>query len=470
MMIVDRIRKSQYQRLVVCRHFRMRCLSQLLWIATVHASFLQQPFSTQGRSRKQYDDQIVLRIPLDSLDNVTALYTTIDALDVDVWSKRDDYIDLRLSRAKSNKFFDGVPGSRNSALRMIPDLEYAVHRSIPTDYARDFLNEAIPSINDTFFSDFQTVEAIDAWMKLVALMHPDIASSINLGTTHEGRPIMGLKISRPSTLLEKFNHKKRKVILVHGAQHAREWISISTVCYLAYSLVAGRSTMPEMAALVDNFDWVFIPTVNVDGYAYTFQDRLWRKNRQPTSLPFCKGIDLDRNWAYGWVQGQNIMSNPCSENYQGASAFEAAETRALSDYIESIHASSTHSLVGYLDLHSYAQTILYPYSLSCDLDVRDEESLIELGVGASRAMKATSGEHYDTESACNQDGHVMANMNSGAALDWVYHNGVPWSYVVKLRDTGSYGFLVPREEIIPTGDEMLEFIKYYAGFIIEHSH
>ena len=41
-----------------------------------------------------------------------------------------------------------------------------------------------------------------------------------------------------------------------------------------------------------------------------------------------------------------------------------------------------------------------------------------------------------------------------------------YSYQVKLRDTGSYGFLLPKENIIPTGEEMLNALKYFGDFLL----
>lgn len=452
----------------------MLLFSLVVWIAqccgAIKARSLQQTFHSPSQRLVSYAGSTVFRCHVDKSGDFVDIYHISRELNLDVWSTTHDHVDVRVPDIALTKFVDLLPEHvRKATTQMIPDLDYTIRQNLPSK-SLDFLTERVPSLNDTFFSDFQSVEAINAWLNLIVILYPGYASRITLGKTHEGREIYGLKVSKPTSVLGNLKFKKRKVILVHGAQHAREWISVSTVCYLAYSLIAGHTEDVKLGYLVHDFDWVFLPTVNVDGYAYSFQDRLWRKNRQPTSVPFCKGIDLDRNWDFGWDQGQNtISSSPCSENYEGTRAFEAHETRLLSKYIKKIQADPHTKLVGYLDLHSYAQTILYPYALSCDLDVRDEESLIELGVGASKAIKASSGEHYDTESACNQDGHVLASVNSGAALDWVYDSGVRWSYVVKLRDTGSYGFLVPKEEIVPTGEEMLGFLKYFGSFIKEHS-
>lgn len=37
---------------------------------------------------------------------------------------------------------------------------------------------------------------------------------------------------------------------------------------------------------------------------------------------------------------------------------------------------------------------------------------------------------------------------------------------MKLRDTGSYGFLLPKEEIVPTGEEMLSALKYFGDYLL----
>lgn len=431
----------------------------------------------------------VLRLEASSSAQLAVIYNATQAFDLDVWSVGRTSIDVRVNDEEQTRLFDSLESAVKDNFRyLVEDVDQAIERTTPQkSEAQSTLAALIaatkgatsrtnlPTLDETFFSDFQTVEAINAWMVLMTTLYPKTTRIVNLGKSHEGRDVQGLQIFQERSLYERLRGKKRKTIVINGALHAREWISVSTVCYVAYSLIVGKAVGPAIGSLLSQFDFVFFPTVNVDGYAYTWTDRLWRKNRQATSVSYCRGIDLDRNWAFGWTEGGAIgsRSNPCSENYQGANPFDADETRLLSGYINEMQDSSDRALTGYLDLHSYAQTILYPYALSCDVEPRDEETLLELAIGGSKAIKAVTGEYYDAESACNADGHLslpMSSGNAGAALDWVYHRDVHWAYVLKLRDTGSYGFLVPKEEIVPTGREIVAFVQYFANFILERGH
>ena len=41
-----------------------------------------------------------------------------------------------------------------------------------------------------------------------------------------------------------------------------------------------------------------------------------------------------------------------------------------------------------------------------------------------------------------------------------------YSYQIKLRDTGSYGFLLPSDNIVPACEEMLNALKYLADYLL----
>ena len=50
--------------------------------------------------------------------------------------------------------------------------------------------------------------------------------------------------------------------------HAREWISPATTTCIVNELLTSQD--PDIRFIAENFDWHVFPTVNPDGYQYTF--------------------------------------------------------------------------------------------------------------------------------------------------------------------------------------------------------
>jgi len=54
----------------------------------------------------------------------------------------------------------------------------------------------------------------------------------------------------------------------------------------------------------------------------------------------------------------------------------------------------------------------------------------------------------------------FSDATTGGTMDWVTATlGVTYSYGLELRDTGRYGFMLPANQIIPTGIETFAAIK-----------
>lgn len=370
----------------------------------------------------------------------------------------------------------------------MPDLARTIYQSYPsiTFGESDFpvgrpdhaftpeLRTTDGGVDNIFFRDYQPLSVIVPWMRLMASMFTTHVSMINIGVSYEGRDIPALRVGVHPTSDTK---KDRPTIIIAGGSHAREWISVSTVTYIAWSLITSYGKSPAITKLLQEFDWVFIPTLNVDGYVFTWEnDRLWRKNRQQTNLRFCRGMDLDRGFGFEW-DGTSFQSNPCSESYPGDEPFQAVESHRLAEWAKNETDNNNVRFVGFLDLHSYSQQVLYPYSYSCNSAPPSLENLEELGMGLAKAIRLSSGEYYTVNSAC--EGAVSSKKRSksgkaarletggGSAIDWFYHEmKVRYSYQIKLRDTGSYGFLLPSENIVPTGEEAFNAVKYFGDFLL----
>lgn len=324
------------------------------------------------------------------------------------------------------------------------------------------------SSTNVFFDDYQSFEVIGHWMEFLRSLFPSHVQLTSVGTSFEGRSIGALRVGVHPTNDDE-PPKPRKTIIVSGGAHAREWISVTTVNYVAYSIITQYGKDPSVTKLLDEVDFLFIPTLNPDGYKHSYEsDRLWRKTRQPTSLGFCPGIDLDRSWGFQW-DGERTINNPCSESFAGEAPFEAHETSSFSQWAKNETENNNVNFVGFLDLHSYSQEILYPYSYTCDVDPPTEEDLEEVGYGLAKSIMLSSEENYKVMQACEgsvaSDGKVLPRFEGGggSALDWFYQElGVRKSFQIKLRDKGLYGFLVPREYIVPVGEEMLSAVQWFG--------
>ncbi len=96
----------------------------------------------------------------------------------------------------------------------------------------------------------------------------------------------------------------KQALWFDGGLHAREWITVTTVTYLADTILRNYGKTTDATNLLDTFDIIICPILNVDGYDYTWtDDRMWRKTRTPNKRSPCDGTDPNRNWAFHWGKG-----------------------------------------------------------------------------------------------------------------------------------------------------------------------
>lgn len=56
-------------------------------------------------------------------------------------------------------------------------------------------------------------------------------------------------------------------IFIESTIHAREWITVATATYILNEFLSTND--PEVKNLAENYDWILVPVLNVDGYSYT---------------------------------------------------------------------------------------------------------------------------------------------------------------------------------------------------------
>ncbi|XP_077547895.1 carboxypeptidase A2-like [Haemaphysalis longicornis] len=311
---------------------------------------------------------------------------------------------------------------------------------------------------------YHTLDEIYGFLDSTAQKFPNIVSRVTIGKTGDGVAIRGIKVRTSG------GNSSRPAIWVDSGIHAREWISTASALYIIDRFLASYNDSDEVTKLIDTFDWYIFPVINPDGYKYTWTThRLWRKNRVRNVASLCRGVDANRNFDVRFgLAGSS--ANPCAENYAGMFPFSEAESRAIRDGINNLK----DRLKVYINLHSYSQMVMIPYGYSKGYTT-DYKSQV------SRSSTLLAGLYYEAleklvtairkrNSAFYRHGTAGQTLyiTSGAALDWVYDKAkVKHTFVIELRDRGLFGFILPREFITPTGDELLSGLKALAFHIMK---
>ncbi|KAK4443783.1 Metallocarboxypeptidase A [Podospora aff. communis PSN243] len=299
----------------------------------------------------------------------------------------------------------------------------------------------------SWFNSYHSYAEHLQWLNDLQAAYPTRSQVVSTGTSLNGRNITGIHFWGSSG-------KGKPAVVFHGTVHAREWISTMVVEYFAFHMLS-NSGNAEMANFLNKYDFIFFPIANPDGFVFTqTNNRLWRKNRQTTSGSTCIGHDINRNWAYKWDVSGGASTNPCAEDYKGRAALDAPETAALAAFLRNTKASQGVKL--YMDWHAYSQMFMTPYGYSCtDVPAKNTE-LLSLASGAAAAIRAVFGTTFTTGSICK-----TIYKATGSSVDYV-NEVVKADYVftAELRDKGANGFVLPANQIIPSGQEAYAGVRY----------
>ncbi|GAA5867042.1 hypothetical protein JCM8547_008420 [Rhodosporidiobolus lusitaniae] len=422
------------------------------------------------------------------------------------WPASDDTLSEVLQRLEEAGIppptaSDGAQGAslddRLSSPTFLPSFSRSLSAATLANLSRSSLP---PTLDDPVHNTYHPYDGIHDLLLSFEKSYPDFVKVFSLGQSSEGRDIWAVKVTNfsstpdearaassssalgeeeeeedlpavvppPLRALSKKRHKHRRTrklnFVVAGTQHAREWIAASTSLYLIHDLLAvepgegQRKAEKARERLLSQVEFTFVPVVNPDGYVYSWDvDRLWRKSRQPVGKD-CFGIDLNRNWGFKFEPGSR--PNPCSDSFPGSSAFESVELQVLRDYLLG---SKEHPIDAFLDVHSFGQMLLYPYSYSCSTRTADEENQAEAVLQTARALKSVHGRQFETGSVCE-----VSLTSPGESLDWTYAEArIRWSFATELRDGGVFGFLLPPSQIRPSGEEMSAALRSLTQFILD---
>ncbi|KFA70753.1 hypothetical protein S40288_09227 [Stachybotrys chartarum IBT 40288] len=307
-------------------------------------------------------------------------------------------------------------------------------------------SDAAPELPDmSYFESYHVFEEHLDYLEDVAAAFPNNSEIFVAGDSLEGRPIQGIHLWGR-------DGPGKQAIIWHGTVHAREWIGAPTLEYMLYQIVDGylrRSCTSKR--LLDNYDFYLMPIVNPDGFVYTHtNDRLWRKNRQVRDFNACVGTDVNRNWPYQWDVPGGSSTNPCSQTYRGEAPGDTPEMDVLTNHTLGI--AQGQGLKFFVDWHSYSQLILLPYGYSCSEVADNNEYQMELATGVYEAIRSVNGLEFVYGPTC-----PTIYQTSGVSMDWGYDVAgaeLSWGFELRPATAGQGGFVIPPENIIPSGEEM----------------
>ncbi|XP_073669363.1 carboxypeptidase A1-like isoform X2 [Paramisgurnus dabryanus] len=393
----------------------------------------------------------VFRIHAETEDHLEVLNKLKGNRELDFWTDGISTalpVDIRVPHASLyavKKFLNG---------KKIPFTVMINNELLDKEKAEMRKNAAMESSSKIFnFTTYHTLDEIYSWMDTLVAAHSNVVSKVDIGKSYENRPMYVLKFSTGGA--------GKPAIWIDAGIHAREWISHATAVWIANQIATDfaskRAPVPKILGVMDIY---MLIVANPDGYVFSHTSpnelyRFWRKNRSVTSNPKCRGVDINRNWDAEFGT-PGASDDPCAEDYRGPSANSEIEVKNMANFIV-----NNANFKSFITLHSFKQLLMYPYGYT-GKDTPDKSELHSVALSAANALKSWHGTVY-------QVGSIFSTIEqaSGASIDWAYNRGIKYSYAFELRDTGTYGFLLPADQIVSTSRETWLAIKYIMNYVCD---
>ncbi|XP_066911294.1 carboxypeptidase B-like [Clytia hemisphaerica] len=378
-------------------------------------------------------DQVV-RVKAKSLAHLTLLKKYIETeKNVDVWGEGEEY-EFHLPSKQISSFEKWLTENGISYEVLVFDLE-------------DLLNEE--EVSNTKNSSTFDYNKYNDWSEIkeellhLSRKHSSKAFLFNVGKTYEGEDQIGIKVTNG-------DGRSKPVVWIDGGIHAREWISPATVMYFMNKLLTNKADDRVSQALA-KYDFYLMPVFNIDGYKYTFTNRstrLWRKTRtkyKESKPPYktCYGADPNRNWDSHWETGINASDNCTTDYYRGPFAGSEKCVANVQTFLRQLK-----NLTSYWNIHAFSQLVLTTWSWTSALS-KDYPEIKRVGDVFAEAVSKRYGTHYKVGPPSR-----FLYPASGCSIDFAHDElKVVYSYGLELRDKGHYGFILPANQIQPSGEE-----------------
>lgn len=308
------------------------------------------------------------------------------------------------------------------------------------------VNFSVPSTYGGYFKYAEMLSELDqmaaAYPSLITVKAP-----ISTFLTAEGRPIYHVKISDNPNVEE-----AEPEVLYTAIHHAREPMGMSETIFYMWYLLENYASNPEIAFLLNNTELYFVPCVNPDGYVYNEVNTpagggMHRKNRNPAVGTSNKGVDINRNYSYGW-NTTGVSPNVNNDTYPGTGPFSEPETQAMKWLNEN------HTFVSAFNAHTYSNLLLFPIGTTVAEFADHHDYFNDLGQHMCKNSVFTAQKSSTLYPASGDSDDYMYKVDIGVGLkDTVF------AFTPEIGES----FWPPMVDILPTCQEM-----FFPNLVLAH--
>ncbi|RHY03039.1 hypothetical protein DYB28_007975 [Aphanomyces astaci] len=282
-----------------------------------------------------------------------------------------------------------------------------------------------------FHNCFRTSAQIFEYVDALVAQNPTLLTREAIASTVRGKTIYAYKLTSGAS--------KPQSLYYQSLLHAREWIAGSSNLFTLSSILDDIANKKPTAA--DTFNLYFVPIANIDGYDISWNgNRYQRKNANQ--------VDLNRNWP-SFYKNPNPPS-PSAEDYPGTSPFSEPETKGIGAWLK----AKNSELAGWVDVHSVAGLILYPYGDTTQpIGNGQDEKFQRLG----RNVAAAAGRNYK--------GQTSAALYPAYGCFDDYHYRTYKKPILTIEVAGS-DFVAPASTIRTRGTEIFKALTQFVKEVV----
>lgn len=323
-----------------------------------------------------------------------------------------DVLDPSIERAT----FEAIAGPEQQAELARRGIAYEV-LSTGRPFA-EIQREELAASPDAVPSGYKDLAAIQSQLAATAAAFPTLTRLVDLTAEHGlpptvgGRHLWAILVSDNAALDE-----DEPAVLIVGDHHAREIVTPVIALHALERLTAEYGSNPALTALVDQNEIWIAPVWNPDGYVHVFDvDNWWRKNRRNNG-DGTFGVDLNRNYPFGWDSACAGTTTTSSETYRGPAAGSEVEIQTMLAF------GAERRFAKLFDYHSYASEVRYGYGCW-------SHPLNTFFLSEAQSFSQAGGYGGNTASSCCTAGNIHwhgANFGTHAFL-WETHTEFQPSY------------------------------------------